>query len=1490
MLELCSGLGALGQGAVAAGFQVLAACDFRQKMCELYQKNSSAKVVEGHICTFETLLQLAEVFPASGMIASGISCQPYSYLGDGRSGMDPRSSSLPATLSIAYLLRAMVVVIECVGPAQNDPFVNHHINNFCSKTKFHRSDCLLELQDVWPSRRGRWWCILFAPAIGKIALGSCKELIVLHTVEHVLPSIRKWPRCEEEELKLSPIELEAFRDSDRQHGKYLLNKKGPMPCALHCWGSQLIACPCGCRNHGLSETRLKTRGLFGVLVESSLLKVVRHLHPQEAAALCGLDPILHWGQGARLALGAVGQLASPIQSLWIFAHILKVLQKVQWQASSVDPKLMLMAYRAWILTRCRLLFCDLVSFPASETLALSERFEPVRAFSMVKLLQVFKDPEKFPKKPENFGNFHGQGTDVTIQTVWEACGTAPTECIESSIASSVVPSEDTFAHSVPPTSVVSSEDESGEVSHDHGLTVSQIAIDEVDVPGNWDQVPFEIVLTSDDGPPVPITVSCRSTVDNLQRAERGLRREKRKACTLFEDGKEITQRHQLLQPGSIYYGDFSRDASDSETSLCPEAMSELSMLPAESKPEVPVEDKSQPDLHSNETVSEDQPLTSLVGPNFLCIHPPIVGTLDQCACLLAQRCDIQVRLKALENQGTVWGDDEKRWHLARIQHEAGSSCPLIPIDPILMHGTLSTASFKAVAQFVQHSHIREAVYISVINQQHHWYPIILQCKGSVLQVTTWDHPEAGHAGLLSFCQSFADYLGLHLDPIHQIERRFCGSSFCGSLSIAFLEHRILGAGLPETSSPAEAHHLFLRKLYREALAAATTTWQPWIWGNGVSDPQSEDAVQSLTPLLIAHGVPSDHAHHRAKQAVKAIGSSQVVQALQGKAPWKSLKTLGNNVKFRFITEEELQTQIANRSGQGQVGKPKPKSKHISEPKQTEVTLYPSKLELPEGTFTAGGKSLVQIPLSMIGPLSEGVAVVTWQQAEPCLRSSQIVAKGPLALLVLQGPTGGCQTSLQTTKVTAPARCTANQEPILLEAILVQLGSITVSKSIAQAPVSIETVQVATIKVAAFRDECKIEWEQFCGAPLKYILQQLPLLRLCKSTGCPCPCWHNSEEINVSDAIIDVWRRQFLRAGYKPEPPASSTIFTVCLRIPSCLLGRLLASSSEGGIYVEPRSMDSKDVHPDYEVVWIPKSDKAGLCHLRQTNPAAIGIVRIGDRYGLRVKSTQAADLHKSVRPDAVYLSTGVRQHYLVGPIPYGTDRKALCKALLQMPWEVKPLQPIAALYGQRGVMWNVLAVSEPPTNIINMSHGEVLITKQKESQTPKEASMKPVATPSTISLCGSGHAPQNADPWSKVDPWSSYTGPRLGESHAAAMTAATESLHQLENKIEQAVLSKIPQCVAMDQDDIPDRLQDLESKFQTLLSRQQKLEGVVTEQSVQQAAQLGQMQAQLNAQGQQISGQMEAQQLQIQGMFDAQMSQIRSLLAKRPRDDTDGHE
>ena len=1481
VLELCSGLGAMGHGALAAGFTPTAGCDLRHKMCNLFERHSGAPAIHGDICEVATLQKLFQVFPHCGTVAAGIACQPYSVLGDGRSGSDPRASTLPATLAISYYLRAVLIIIECVGPAKEDPFVNHHINMFCKKTRFFRADCVMDLHEVWPSRRNRWWCILSAPAIGSVSISACTGFLDLPSVEHVLPSLRKWPIPDEKELELSPVELEAFGVGDTTGNSYLLNRKGPMPCALHCWGSQLTPCPCGCRNQQLSPARLAAKGLYGVLVESVATGKVRHLHPQEASALCGLDPVLMWGPECRLALGAVGQLASPVQSVWVFAHALKALEVAQWQRSFVDPSMTVMAYRTWLLARCRYLLRDTdTRFPASEALAHVRVFEKHIELTMHEMLGCVKGKIYAP----------------TLQDCWEAF-TAQNANVSPAIEHAHGPS---CVHT--PTSVVPTEVASEVGDFHHGLTVSQVAIDPDDLSSNTDDVecldesrtfvaPFQlatpdaetvclqILQCGEVDEPVRLKIHGQPTVEQLQTAECEIRGFKRKAEHVFEDGLEVCSTHPI-QVGSLYLLDFGHEISplthagfisSSEVSESPHA----------------TETSAGTDFHRNSEQLVPPTVDSfgkLNGAGFLCLHNPVVSSIEQANSLLEQRNSVASRLLSLQQQGPIWGDDEIRWHLYRVQAMCREASKVFVIEPLLLHGCFATLNFRPLARWIAVNHSMNSSYIAVVLHEKHWYPVHVSIGWEGIKATTWDVPGFTHVGLEAFVTCVAETLNLPVHSIFQLERRFSASSFCGALSIAFLENRLLQIVLPETTQLADAHHTHLRQLFVDAVSSAEITWRPWIWGEGVGDPTFDQAVDSLTPLLVSHGVPSDNAHHRAQQAVKAIGVQDVMRACQGKSPWKSLKVLGTNVRFQFISKEELQAQIDKRAGKGPVGKPVKKNKQlVVADSSSPVALDPAKLGLPDEYFTGGGKGLQQIPFTMVGPVAEGVVIVSPQQAEPYLRASRVIAQGPLAFLILQSPIGSVGTTLRVEHITVPARCLVNQEPLLLEVMLVQLGAVHVSKSQVESPVAIDTVQVSTVKLTVFRDECLESWEIFSGAPLKYIIKTIPLLRICRGENCGCPCWHNFEKINTSDAIIDVWRRQFLRAGYKPEPVSSAVIFSVCIRIPQCLLLRILGCSGEGGVYAEPRSMDSREVSRDFEVIWVPRSDKAAVSHIRQTNPATLGLARLGERFGVRVITSQAAELHRLLRPDAVYLATGVRQQYIVGPIPFGTDRKALSRALSLLPWSVKPLQPVSALDGQRGVMWSVVAVDEPPTNIINMSHGEVLITKQKDNPSPKDPVKQPVGTPSTLSLCGTD-SKRGPDPWTKLDPWGGYAGFKSSDNHGAGLATAAESIHQLEHKIEQAVLSKIPQTFSMDQDDMPDKLQDLESKVQSLLTRQQQLEGIVQEQSVQTTAQFGQMQAQLNAHGQQISGHMESQQQQIQMMFESQMSQIRSLLTKRKCD------
>ena len=123
--------------------------------------------------------------------------------------------------------------------------------------------------------------------------------------------------------------------------------------------------------------------------------------------------------------------------------------------------------------------------------------------------------------------------------------------------------------------------------------------------------------------------------------------------------------------------------------------------------------------------------------------------------------------------------------------------------------------------------------------------------------------------------------------------------------------------------------------------------------------------------------------------------------------------------------------------------------------------------------------------------------------------------------------------------------------------------------------------------------------------------------------------------------------------------AKADMFSVCLRVPSQLLHRLLALSGSGGAFCEPRSADGTEVLADFVVVWTPKLSVQELMHLKQTSPAIIGLARVGDRKGLRVMANQASAIHHLLRPDTVYLPQGQRTVFIVGPCPFGTDRAAI---------------------------------------------------------------------------------------------------------------------------------------------------------------------------------------------------------------------------------------
>ena len=296
LTEMCSGMGCMGMGALFTGITPVVAVDTNERMLELYASHSNTKTLHGSIGDRKILHAIWKFCPHPCPMGGGFSCQPFSKMGDERGAEDDRSRTLPMMLEAAWLLRSPVLVLENVEPAMHSKFVQDELRHFCLKTGFHMHQLIMHLDDMWVSRRTRWWCVLSSPTLGPIQVVNPPTLSEIKRIEQIICDILPWREYDELTLQLHPHELQAFEAAEGGILSKVINLKGVAPTALHAWGSQLFPCACGCRQFPLSPTRLMQRGLHGLLVPhpdpASGEPSFRHVHPCEVAALNGVDPVL----------------------------------------------------------------------------------------------------------------------------------------------------------------------------------------------------------------------------------------------------------------------------------------------------------------------------------------------------------------------------------------------------------------------------------------------------------------------------------------------------------------------------------------------------------------------------------------------------------------------------------------------------------------------------------------------------------------------------------------------------------------------------------------------------------------------------------------------------------------------------------------------------------------------------------------------------------------------------------------------------------------------------------------------------------------------------------------------------------------------------------------------------------------------------------------------------------------------------------------------
>ena len=114
-IEVCAGIGAIGTGYAELGVETVCYCDVNPTFCKWLtaKHGDSKKIIQGNIREHRVIHEVATTVGKPCILLAGIACQPYSFLGDRRKGLDERSESLPFILKMGYYTRAPIIVLEC---------------------------------------------------------------------------------------------------------------------------------------------------------------------------------------------------------------------------------------------------------------------------------------------------------------------------------------------------------------------------------------------------------------------------------------------------------------------------------------------------------------------------------------------------------------------------------------------------------------------------------------------------------------------------------------------------------------------------------------------------------------------------------------------------------------------------------------------------------------------------------------------------------------------------------------------------------------------------------------------------------------------------------------------------------------------------------------------------------------------------------------------------------------------------------------------------------------------------------------------------------------------------------------------------------------------------------------------------------------------------------------------------------------------------------
>ena len=793
-VELCSGIACSGLGLSEVGFSHLASMEWKPNLAALHRLcHPSVPVLVSDVTCPSSAKELLQQFDPPFSIMSGFSCQPYSSGGAQLGSGDDRSSTLPATIRMGYLCQSPLLILECVAPARCHQYVQAHLKLLETALGYHVTQICLKLEDVWASRRFRWWVVATHPSLGKVDLPEWPKTPHL-VVRDLLPGLKQWGPDAEHELQLPPVEVERFTLDGSHMRKYLIQKDGKLPTCLHSWGSQATSCPCGCRQAGFTDALIRQRGIYAQVFQQQTpdgTVSYRHVHPVELALLNGMIPPHAWLEGGpidlRLCLCAVGQLASPLQAIWVGGCAITHMQHA-FGMPVINPAEVLATYRRKLFQVAQDLFH--VSLPASVALSKVEIHHPDGTVVHVQV-----------SESTTLSELHRAEVALTkqdIQGLW--CDAHSGDCIaeQALVAGRCIR---ILPQGPDPRSSSSA-----------------------------DAVPFD--LTDDLLDAIPLDFSDLDVFSHApETSEAGL------GLHVGDDSRHAVapDASEAGLPGVSEHTPICRmtasvasEAGASGVGMCP------CPEPAYARVEHPALptpcDVFRADVATSLPTDALLGLRSLTGEQMATLILPIVRDGPTCLHMRQQAVTSSTRLDLLHKQHKAMGDDEINLH-AHACLAIANDPSIAYLDPLLASSWLKLGVVAEVQNWLAQYPDAKRV-ATVVHFQDHWMPVVWTKGLTEVQVSMWEHDDMDISGLFPLHGLVSQAWQLPRFALACTRRSF-GRDYCGTAAVAHLASQLIDAAAPQTDEQLKDLHRALRATFAEAVHNLGEVPKPWCWGLGV---------------------------------------------------------------------------------------------------------------------------------------------------------------------------------------------------------------------------------------------------------------------------------------------------------------------------------------------------------------------------------------------------------------------------------------------------------------------------------------------------------------------------------------------------------------------------------------------------------------------------------------------------------------------------------